>query len=93
MSTPLISHRFPIQEGVRAYEMITGKTEEPFLGVVLTYPETGDDLLESGRTVTVGDSPPLQADKVSLGALGAGNFAQAVIFPAAAKDAWSKNKM
>ena len=40
--TPLISHRFPIEDGARAYQMITGKTGEPFLGVLLTYP--GGDL-------------------------------------------------
>ncbi len=35
---PLISHRFPIERAPEAYELITGKTKEPFLGVLLTYP-------------------------------------------------------
>ena len=34
---PLITHRFPIAEAARAYDVITGKTDEPFLGVLLTY--------------------------------------------------------
>ncbi len=36
---PLISHRFPLEQAPAAYEMITGKTQEAFLGVLLTYPE------------------------------------------------------
>ena len=28
-------HRFPIEDGVQAYEVITGKKKEPFLGVLL----------------------------------------------------------
>ena len=36
---PLITHRFDIRDGTQAYEVITGKKEEPFLGVLLTYPD------------------------------------------------------
>ena len=35
---PLITHRFPIERAPEAYELITGKAKEPFLGVILTYP-------------------------------------------------------
>src|SRR5512134_1225994 len=36
---PLITHRFPIEKAAQAYEVITGKKKENFLGVLLTYPE------------------------------------------------------
>jgi len=36
---PLISHRFRIEDAATAYEVITGKKKEPFLGVLLTYSE------------------------------------------------------
>jgi threonine dehydrogenase-like Zn-dependent dehydrogenase len=36
---PLITHRFPIEQAPQAYDLITGKTGEPFLGVLLTYPQ------------------------------------------------------
>src|SRR5512132_3980986 len=36
---PLITHRFPIEKAAQAYEVITGKKKEKFLGVLLTYPE------------------------------------------------------
>jgi len=35
---PLITHRIAIEQAPEAYEIITGKKKEPFLGVVLTYP-------------------------------------------------------
>ncbi|MFM8319501.1 MAG: bi-domain-containing oxidoreductase [Chloroflexota bacterium] len=40
---PLISHRFQIERAPEAYELITGKTGEAFLGVLLTYAQ--DDVL------------------------------------------------
>ena len=36
---PLITHRFPIDEAIKAYDLITGKTKEPYLGILLTYSE------------------------------------------------------
>src|SRR5690349_18450781 len=36
---PLITHRFDISKAAQAYEVITGKKKEKFLGVLLTYPE------------------------------------------------------
>src|SRR5687768_9241838 len=37
---PLITHRFPIGQATQAYEVITSKKKENFLGVLLTYPES-----------------------------------------------------
>jgi predicted dehydrogenase len=45
----LTTHRFKIEEGARAYELITGATEEPYLGVVLEY--------EAGRETEKNDGP------------------------------------
>jgi len=39
---PLITHRFPIEQAKNAYELITGKTGEPFLGVLITYSDDSD---------------------------------------------------
>ena len=77
----LISHRFPIEEAPKAYELITGKTGEPFLGVVLTYSETPD--LRSEITL---DSPAPRSSRqpvnaVKVGLIGAGNFANSVLLP------------
>jgi polar amino acid transport system substrate-binding protein len=40
---PLITHRFPIDQARSAYDLITGKTQEVFLGVLITYPELADE--------------------------------------------------
>ncbi len=91
---PLISHRFTIEHAPQAYELITGKGEQNFLGVLLTYPEGGsaDHQLETTKTVHIHlqtlDSPSSSSSNsgvVSLGVLGAGNFAQAVLLPALKK--------
>lgn len=76
----LITHRFPIEHAPRAYQLITGKTGESFLGVVLTYPEQPD------RSRRVEVRPPVavrveKTGRVRLGVLGAGNFANATLLP------------
>jgi predicted dehydrogenase/threonine dehydrogenase-like Zn-dependent dehydrogenase len=77
---PLITHSFTIENAGAAYELITGKTYEPHLGVVIRYPneEVGARRLEliPRRAHT---SPQGQ---VRVGLLGAGNFAQGVLIPA-----------
>ncbi len=78
----LISHRFDIQDGVKAYETITGKTGEPFLGVVLQYPQTEGELRVSPRTfVPVARAEPRSESDIKIGVLGAGNYATATFLP------------
>ncbi|MCA1818388.1 MAG: Gfo/Idh/MocA family oxidoreductase, partial [Acidobacteria bacterium] len=36
-TAPLVTHRFPIGEGERAYKLIAGDTNDPYLAVLLTY--------------------------------------------------------
>lgn len=81
---PLITHRFDISEAAQAYEVITGKKKEPFLGVLLTYPESVEKL-ESSRVVKF-DVPTVQRSNVlTLGVLGAGLFANSVLLPSIKK--------
>jgi len=85
---PLITHRFPIENAPKAYELITGKTSQLFLGVLLTYPEAGSKKvkLQSTFAPVKKDSLPIAgANTVRLGVLGAGNFANAVMLPALKK--------
>ena len=80
---PLITHRFDIREGTQAYEVITGKKEEPFLGVLLTYPD-GEWKVES-RTTHFPLSRPSKTASVKLGVIGAGLFANSVLLPSIKK--------
>jgi predicted dehydrogenase len=79
---PLISHRIPIEQAADAYEVITGKKKESFLGVVLTYSEKKE---EKSKKIEFRSTFNLQPSTVKLGVLGAGNFANAVLLPAIKK--------
>jgi len=80
---PLITHRFPIEQGIKAYEVITGKKKEKFLGVLLTYPETVEKF--EGLKVVKFNVPTFKPATCKLGVLGAGLFANAALLPAIKK--------
>lgn len=86
---PLITHRFPIEQAPEAYEVITGKQKEPFIGVVLTYPEASTHgNKETGTSLRVSLSTNAHSPitgAVRLGVLGAGLFANATLLPALKK--------
>ena len=83
---PLITHRFPIEEAPQAYELITGKTIQPFLGVLLTYqPDEALKAQRSALPVNASGSTKQNPSTCNLGVFGAGNFASAVMLPAVRK--------
>lgn len=75
---PLISHRFDIEEGVRAYEVITGKRKEAFLGVLLKYPDV--EKLEGSKVIRF-NVQTFKPATCKLGVLGAGLFANSTLLP------------
>src|SRR6266849_1400567 len=77
---PLITHRFPITQAHSAYDLITGKTNEQFLGVLIAYPENA----ENNRRVdfTSPERPVASRKSVQIGLLGAGSFATSTLLPA-----------
>jgi predicted dehydrogenase/threonine dehydrogenase-like Zn-dependent dehydrogenase len=75
---PLISHRFPIEKGIQAYEVITGKKKEPFLGVLLKYPE---EKTKEEIKITFASPVLRPQSSVKLGVLGAGLYANATLLP------------
>lgn len=79
-TSKLITHRFSINEAPKAYDLITGRMEEPFLGVVLTYPEEHGSLGMT-RKVENTEFTGMSTGQVKIGVLGAGNYAQAVFLP------------
>jgi len=91
---PLITHRFPIEQAPKAYDLIAGDSDQPFLGILLTYgskePEEGEVYLPTDDQLTIGQIQSEQQTeaslrKIKLGLLGAGNFASAVMLPALSK--------
>ncbi len=77
-TSPLITYRFPIEQAAQAYEIITGKTKKPFLGVLLTYDQEKEIKSERIEFKAVGAKP----SAVKLGVLGAGLYANATLLPA-----------
>jgi predicted dehydrogenase/threonine dehydrogenase-like Zn-dependent dehydrogenase len=82
----LVTHRFPIADAERAYDVVTGAVAEPYLGILLEYPHV---LATQAATATRVDirpaGPPLAHGTVRLGVIGAGNFARAVLLPTVKK--------
>jgi predicted dehydrogenase/threonine dehydrogenase-like Zn-dependent dehydrogenase len=71
---PLVTHMFEIDDAPKAYELITGKTGERFVGVLLKYDEAKPIIVAK----PVHSARPAA---VVLGVIGAGNYAQGVLLP------------
>ncbi len=74
----LVTHRFPIAEAEAAYKLMD--TDEPFLAILLTYPET---------PAPIARSIPVNASTAATGRgtafIGFGNYAKSVLVPALKK--------
>jgi predicted dehydrogenase/threonine dehydrogenase-like Zn-dependent dehydrogenase len=83
---PLITHRFPIANAQSAYDLITGKTGDPFLGVVIQYSGAGDESPTLELVAKPATAAPVskgaRANEISVGLLGAGVFAAGTLIPA-----------
>jgi polar amino acid transport system substrate-binding protein len=87
---PLVTHRFDIEDGERAYNLIAGETKEPYLGVVLGY-DTERELarnIERRAHDTYAPRDPARAAgaattaaAVRVGMIGAGSYAQKFLLP------------
>ncbi|HEV2860194.1 MAG TPA: bi-domain-containing oxidoreductase [Pyrinomonadaceae bacterium] len=75
----LTTHRFPVDEGARAYGLITGEAGEPYLGVLLEYDTArevrrGAGAVDERRAVET-------ASTARVGLIGAGGYATGVLVP------------
>ena len=83
---PLITHRFSIDDGLRAYQVFEA---EPSLGIIINYPELSDTYLKqpfvkfvSGGESTVNEARIKPQYTPGLGFIGAGNYASRTLIPA-----------
>jgi predicted dehydrogenase/threonine dehydrogenase-like Zn-dependent dehydrogenase len=86
-TAPLVTHRFAIEEGERAYQLIAGDTREPHLAVLLTY-DAARELPAIIERRTRGVAPEAASDAsarretgVRVGMIGAGAYARAMLLP------------
>ncbi len=76
----LVTHRFPVAEAERAYEVIAGSLHEPHLGVLLEYDpesEPGREIELSGHSI----STRKPEEQVRIGVIGAGDYLRAMLLP------------
>jgi len=77
---PLTTHRFSLDETERAYQLITGELNEPYLGVILQY-DTERELEPRIQLAASQTQSATPAPSVRVGLIGAGNYARAMLLP------------
>ncbi|MBN2022635.1 MAG: bi-domain-containing oxidoreductase [Pirellulales bacterium] len=82
----LTTHRYPIAEAEKAFELIL-RNAEPYLGVVLEYPEAdgGPAAVEAARIELPRTTARATGDAVGVSFVGAGGFARSFHLPNLAK--------
>lgn len=80
--TPLVTHRFSFANAKEAYDIIQGGANELYVGILLEYdvnPDRLDQLTSSTKNKSI--PKPHPGDGLSLGVIGAGNFARSMLLP------------
>lgn len=72
----LTSHRFKLKDAAKAYDLITGKTDEPYSGILIEYPEGG-----MPEKTSIAIHPAEEMGNIRIGFVGAGTFAQSNLLP------------
>lgn len=74
----LITHTFKIESGLEAYDIITGKKNEKFIAVLISYPEN----IRTERKIFCSKAAKGNVESgIAVGFIGAGNFAQSNLIP------------
>jgi predicted dehydrogenase/threonine dehydrogenase-like Zn-dependent dehydrogenase len=74
----LITHSYDFDNAMTAYDLLEGRIQEKYLGIVLEYKR--DIKLEDEKIVKRTEKK-ITNDKINIGLIGAGNFTKSVILP------------
>jgi predicted dehydrogenase len=74
---PLITHSVAIERATEAYDLISGRSLQPFLGVLIRYPHANENPVQRLELL----QRRARVSTLRLGVLGAGNFAQGILIP------------
>lgn len=77
----LITHRYPIEEAPRAYELLARRSE-PYLGILLEYPGAEREVTERTIDLRSAESGRTTHGGPGIAFIGAGNYAGRVLIPA-----------
>jgi predicted dehydrogenase/threonine dehydrogenase-like Zn-dependent dehydrogenase len=80
--TPLITHRFPIGQAEDTYKLITDENNKNYLGVIITYPDKETHRSIENEIHFSNHHKSNIENKINVGVIGAGNYANAVFLPA-----------
>ena len=78
--TSLISHHFPIERAAVAYDLLL--SDEPSLGILLTYPRSEEKIRALDQTLRVHGANEIKPGQLIAGIIGAGDFAIGTLIPA-----------
>jgi len=76
----LISHRFPLEQAVDAYRVLT--EDRSALGILLQYPSVEQVKDERIIQLQKNEYPPFESGEPVVGFIGAGNYATRILIPA-----------
>jgi predicted dehydrogenase/threonine dehydrogenase-like Zn-dependent dehydrogenase len=77
----LITHRIPVEQSLRAYDIITGKIQESYLGILIQYPDVNSSIAVSRRVELHTSGRAASGRRAALGFIGAGDFTQSMLLP------------
>ena len=77
----LITHRIPVEQSLRAYDIITGKVQENYLGILIQYSDPSKPIALSRRIELRPSAGTAPGRRAVLGFIGAGNFTQSTLLP------------
>ncbi|WP_323665209.1 bi-domain-containing oxidoreductase [Aliarcobacter butzleri] len=74
----LITHSYDFDEAMKAYDLLEGRIQEKYLGIVLKYKR---EINLGVEKIVQRSEKKISNDKVNVGLIGAGNFTKSVILP------------
>ena len=79
-TAPLVTHRFPVEQGERAYQLISGDTREPYLAVLINY-DTEREVERHVKNPVSNLKFETANSQVRVGMVGAGDWARRMLLP------------
>lgn len=73
----LITHSYDFDDAMTAYDLLEGKIQEKYLGIVLNYKR---DIKLEDEKIVQRTTKAVSSDKINVGLIGAGNFTKSVIW-------------
>lgn len=74
----LLTHSYAFDDAMTAYDLLEGKIQEPYLGIVLKYAQ---NITLDEHKIVKRTEKSITNENVNVGLIGAGNFTKAVILP------------